>query len=69
MRRIAVLGPGAAAARIQGGGSASVYPASVVSPLDGIRAALPPGVEVVHAPGVRSSVRPTPVAAATAATR
>ncbi|GAA1084407.1 glycoside hydrolase family 3 C-terminal domain-containing protein [Kitasatospora arboriphila] len=63
VRRIAVLGPGAAAARIQGGGSASVYPASVVSPLDGIRAALPPGVEVVHAPGVRSSVRPTPVAA------
>ncbi|MEV8097599.1 glycoside hydrolase family 3 C-terminal domain-containing protein [Kitasatospora sp. NPDC085879] len=64
LRRIAVLGPGAAAARIQGGGSASVYPSAVVSPLDGIRAALPEDVELTHAAGVRTSVRPTPVTAA-----
>ncbi|WP_431676983.1 glycoside hydrolase family 3 C-terminal domain-containing protein [Kitasatospora sp. KL5] len=61
LRRIAVIGPNAAAARIQGGGSASVYPASAVSPLDGIRAALPDGVEIRHAAGVRTSVRPQPV--------
>ena len=35
--RIAVIGEGAAVARTQGGGSATVMPASVVSPLDGIR--------------------------------
>ncbi|PYY47483.1 glycoside hydrolase family 3 protein [Curtobacterium sp. MCBD17_023] len=39
--RIAVIGHNADQARTQGGGSATVVPESVVSPLDGIRAALP----------------------------
>ncbi|MEU3496882.1 glycoside hydrolase family 3 C-terminal domain-containing protein [Kitasatospora cineracea] len=64
LRRVAVLGPNAATARVQGGGSASVFPAAPVSPLAGLRAALGPSVEVVHAPGVRTGLRPTPLAAA-----
>lgn len=39
--RIAVIGQNAAAARTQGGGSATVLPARVVSPLEGVRAAYP----------------------------
>ncbi|MFD0261488.1 glycoside hydrolase family 3 C-terminal domain-containing protein [Kitasatospora indigofera] len=61
LRRVAVIGPNAATARVQGGGSASVFPASVVSPLEGIRAALPDGVLVEHAAGVRTALRPTPL--------
>nr|WP_051055617.1 MULTISPECIES: glycoside hydrolase family 3 C-terminal domain-containing protein [Kitasatospora] len=64
LRRVAVLGPNAATARVQGGGSASVFPAAPVSPLNGLRAALDPSVEVTHAPGVRTELRPTPLAAA-----
>ncbi|MFC9324600.1 glycoside hydrolase family 3 C-terminal domain-containing protein [Kitasatospora sp. NPDC057015] len=61
LRRVAVIGPNAAVARVLGGGSSAVFPASVVSPLDGIRAALPAGVLVEHAAGVRTAVRPTPL--------
>ncbi|MEV8476682.1 glycoside hydrolase family 3 C-terminal domain-containing protein [Streptomyces sp. NPDC051173] len=43
-RRLALLGGAARDARILGGGSAQVCPAHVVSPLDGLRAALPDGV-------------------------
>ncbi|MFJ8043497.1 glycoside hydrolase family 3 C-terminal domain-containing protein [Kitasatospora sp. NPDC096147] len=64
LRRIAVLGPNAATARAQGGGSAAVFPVATVSPLDGLRAALPPGVELLHLPGARTGTRPTPVEAA-----
>ena len=46
-------GPNAATARTQGGGSATVHPDHVVSPLEGLRAALGPDVEVVHAEGAR----------------
>ncbi|MEW2521185.1 glycoside hydrolase family 3 C-terminal domain-containing protein [Actinacidiphila alni] len=59
--RIAVLGPNAAAARVQGGGSAAVFPVEVVSPLDGIRDALAGTAEVVHAEGVVLTTRPTPL--------
>ena len=38
---IAVIGEGAVRARTQGGGSATVIPASVISPLDGIRTRWP----------------------------
>jgi beta-glucosidase len=55
LRRVAVLGPNAAVARTLGGGSATVFPAHAVSPLEGLRAAL--GAEVTHAPGVRTSTR------------
>lgn len=51
LRRVAVVGPNAAAARLGGGGSASVSPFYSVSPLAGIRAAAGPGVEIVHAEG------------------
>ncbi|MEU0479710.1 glycoside hydrolase family 3 C-terminal domain-containing protein [Streptosporangium sp. NPDC006013] len=61
LRRVAVLGPKAAVARIQGGGSAGVYPMSVVSPLDGIREALSGTAEVLHSPGPHLDDRPTPL--------
>lgn len=48
--RIAVIGHNADQARTQGGGSATVVPSSVVSPIDGIRAAYP-DAEVEHAIG------------------
>ncbi|WP_309709121.1 glycoside hydrolase family 3 C-terminal domain-containing protein [Pseudolysinimonas sp.] len=50
IRRIAVIGHNARVARTQGGGSATVIPEHVRSPLDGIRAALP-GAEVVFETG------------------
>lgn len=53
--KVAVLGPNAAAARIQGGGSATVFPSHVVSPLDGIRAALGDDVTVTHTAGARAT--------------
>ena len=56
-RRVAVIGPNAATARTLGGGSATVFPAYVISPLDGLRDALGDGIEIVHAVGVRSSER------------
>jgi beta-glucosidase len=55
--RVAVLGPNAGVARTLGGGSATVFPPYVVSPLQGLRAALGPGVRVDHARGVRNSDR------------
>ncbi len=55
--KVAVLGPNAAVARTLGGGSATVFPAHVVSPLDGLRAALGDEVEVVHAAGARAGDR------------
>jgi beta-glucosidase len=53
LRRVALVGPNAAVARTQGGGSATVHPDHVVSPLEGLRAALGPGVELVHVAGAR----------------
>ncbi|MBT2383624.1 glycoside hydrolase family 3 protein [Streptomyces sp. ISL-11] len=50
LTRLALLGGPARDARILGGGSAQVFPARVVSPLDGLRAALPDGV-VTYAVG------------------
>ena len=61
LRRLAVLGPNAALARTLGGGSATVFPPYTVSPVDGLRAALPGGVELVHAVGVPPNAR-VPVA-------
>jgi beta-glucosidase len=64
LRRVAVVGPHAAAPRTQGGGSAGVFPGSVTTPLDGVRQALGPGVRVLHAPGP-SLGDPPPAEAAT----
>jgi beta-glucosidase len=49
---VAVLGANAVAARTQGGGSATVRPREVVSPLAGLRAALP-GADVRYAVGAQ----------------
>uniref|UniRef100_A0AAU3HT38 Glycoside hydrolase family 3 C-terminal domain-containing protein n=1 Tax=Streptomyces sp. NBC_01393 TaxID=2903851 RepID=A0AAU3HT38_9ACTN len=51
LRTVAVIGAHAALPRVQGGGSAGVFPERVVTPLEGIRAALGEGVRVVHVPG------------------
>lgn len=51
LRTVAVIGQNARDARTQGGGSATVVPAHVVSPLDGLRAALP-GAQVSYDLGV-----------------
>lgn len=53
LRTVAVIGAHAALPRVQGGGSAGVFPERVVTPLEGIRAALGDGVRVVHVPGPR----------------
>ena len=57
LKQVAVIGPNAATARTLGGGSATVFPSYVISPLDGLRDALGEGVEIVRAVGVRSSER------------
>jgi beta-glucosidase len=51
LRRVAVLGPNAAEPAIQGGGSAGLTAEYVVTPLDGIRAAVAADADVVHLAG------------------
>ncbi|MFI9832768.1 beta-glucosidase [Streptomyces sp. NPDC051913] len=55
LSRVALLGPGALDARPLGGGSATVFPPYVVSPLEGLRSALGDRVELVTAPGASLS--------------
>jgi len=58
IRTLAVIGPNADVARIQGGGSSAVAPfAKLQTPLEAIRAALP-GVELIYAKGVDSEETP-----------
>jgi len=52
LRRVAVIGPNADQPCAQGGGAAHIPAPPTVTPLDGIRAALP-GVEIVHERGCR----------------
>jgi len=59
---LALIGAAAAEARIGGGGSAQVFPARVVSPLEGLRAALPPGTALVHALGADPRTHLAPLA-------
>ncbi|MGW3814388.1 glycoside hydrolase family 3 C-terminal domain-containing protein [Streptomyces sp. NPDC005046] len=61
LRTLAVIGAHAALPRTQGGGSAGVFPRRVITPLDGIRAALGDGVRVVHAPGPSTDAPPPPL--------
>jgi len=49
--RVAVVGPNAATPCIQGGGAAHIDAPYAVSPFEGMRAALPASVEVVHESG------------------
>lgn len=60
LRKVAVLGPNAATARTLGGGSATVFPPYTVSPLEGLRSALGPHIEITHSVGVRASTRLAP---------
>jgi beta-glucosidase len=62
LSRIALIGAAAAEARIGGGGSAQVFPTRVISPLDGLRAALPADVELRYALGVDPRVHLAPAA-------
>ncbi|MFG2750954.1 glycoside hydrolase family 3 C-terminal domain-containing protein [Streptomyces xanthophaeus] len=48
---LAVIGTHAAHPRVQGGGSSEVFPHAVVTPLAGLRAALPPQIRLRHTPG------------------
>ncbi|MFI0155176.1 glycoside hydrolase family 3 protein [Streptomyces lydicus] len=57
LRSLAVIGASARDARVLGGGSATVFPDTVVSPLEGLRAALPEDVEVTFAPGADPRTR------------
>ncbi|MFF8615605.1 beta-glucosidase [Streptomyces sp. NPDC015350] len=57
---IALIGHAARHARILGGGSATVFPGTVVSPLDGLRAALPEGTPMTWAQGADLSDGLTP---------
>lgn len=50
---VAVIGHNAEEARTQGGGSATVMPKYTVSPLEGLRTALPDGVTVTYARGAK----------------
>ena len=51
LRTVAVIGPNAEMAAIQGGGSANVNPHRAVGPLGALREALGPDVRVEHEPG------------------
>lgn len=55
LSRVAVVGPNAAVARMQGGGSAGVFPAHSVTPLDALRGRVSDGVVVEHEPGCVTS--------------
>jgi beta-glucosidase len=55
LKKVAVIGPNAAQARVQGGGSARVAPPYTVSPLQGLIEALGPEVEVVHTAGAHTT--------------
>lgn len=63
LTRVAVIGHNARDARTQGGGSATVLPEQVISPLDGLRAALP-DAEVTYSIGavVQEGVAEIPLA-------
>ena len=57
LRRVALIGPNAEVARTLGGGSATVFPPYTISPLDGLRAALGPDVQVDVAVGVTTHTK------------
>jgi beta-glucosidase len=59
---VALIGALAKDARILGGGSAQVFPPHVVSPLDGLTAALPDGVRLTYAIGADPRTKLPPAA-------
>ena len=58
LRKVAVLGPNAAATAVQGGGSSRVRPKRCQTLIGVLRAALGPGVEVLHEAGCRQESLP-----------
>jgi beta-glucosidase len=60
---VALIGALARDARVLGGGSATVFPARVISPLDGLSAALPESVKLSFAIGADPRGRLAPAAA------
>ncbi|MEU9148572.1 glycoside hydrolase family 3 C-terminal domain-containing protein [Streptomyces sp. NPDC048349] len=58
-RTVALIGAAARDARVLGGGSAAVFPARIVSPLDGLGAALPDGA-LTYCVGADPSEEPAP---------
>ncbi|MEE1752059.1 glycoside hydrolase family 3 C-terminal domain-containing protein [Streptomyces sp. SP18CS02] len=58
LRTVAVIGAHATDPRVQGGGSAGVFPENVITPLDAVRAALGGGSRVLHVPGPALTVPP-----------
>jgi beta-glucosidase len=64
LRSIAVIGPNAASASIQGGGSSAVAPFYKVSPLEGLKNRCPGAVRIVHEPGCRNNILTMPLDAA-----
>lgn len=61
LTKVAVVGAHADSPRVQGGGSAGVFPSRVATPLEGIRARLDGLAEVVHVPGPGLGVPPAPL--------
>jgi beta-glucosidase len=59
---VAVIGALARDARVLGGGSATVYPEHVVSPLEGLTAALPASVRLTYATGADPRTKLAPAA-------
>jgi beta-glucosidase len=62
IHKVAVIGPNAARPCTQGGGAAHIPAPPAVTPLGGLRAALP-GVEIVHEPGGRIDMFLPPLSA------
>ncbi len=56
VRKLAVIGPNAATASIQGGGSAQVVPYHAVAPLDRLYSHCPATMEIIYEPGCRNNV-------------
>jgi len=65
---VALIGAAALHPRIGGGGSAQVFPSRVVSPLEGLRAALPPGTALGYVTGADPAVHLAPLDAPVRAT-
>lgn len=61
LTRLALIGPDSEHGRMLGGGSATVFPAYTVGPLEGLRRVLGDDVEVTHHVGVSTTDRVAPL--------
>jgi len=61
LTEVALIGPDSAAGRLMGGGSATVFPAYTVGPLEGLRRVLGDDVRVSHSVAVNSTDRTAPL--------